>query len=113
MHAVICIGPHNQLLDNALYSTHKLEASNPLHAALRADPLPVLLILAISLQVCVASGKAVRDAPWQRCKTCKRAMITAELAGRRSCPLCHSQLPQEAGKGRGPKQARIIEGAAA
>lgn len=64
-------------------------------------------------QVCVASGKAVRDAPWQRCKTCKRAMITAELGARRCCPLCHSQLPQEAGKGRGPKQARIIEGAAA
>ncbi|KAF6259424.1 intraflagellar transport protein [Scenedesmus sp. NREL 46B-D3] len=63
-------------------------------------------------QVCVASGKAVRDAPRQRCKTCRRAMITAELSGRRSCPLCHSQLPQEAGKGRGPKQARIIEGAA-
>jgi Zn finger protein HypA/HybF involved in hydrogenase expression len=80
---------------------------------LHAVTLRVLPIFTLLLQVCVASGKAVRDAPWQRCKTCKRAMITAELAGRRSCPLCHSQLPQEAGKGRGLKQARIIEGAAA
>jgi hypothetical protein len=73
--------------------------------------LSLLLWVCLS-QVCVASGKAVRDAPWQRCKTCKRAMITAELGARRSCPLCHCQLPQEAGKSRGPKQARIIDGAA-
>ncbi|KAF8068393.1 Wdr35 [Scenedesmus sp. PABB004] len=58
-------------------------------------------------QVCVASGKAVRDAPAVRCRTCKHAAIVTELAGQRACPLCHSALPEgAAGRsgGRGPKQ---------
>eukprot|EP00775_Hariotina_reticulata_P008215 gene8215-8407_t len=65
-------------------------------------------------QVCVASGKALRDAPWLRCKTCKHAMITAELGARRSCPLCHSPLQEfTGGKGSsraGPNAAAIVQG---
>jgi hypothetical protein len=73
-------------------------------------------LLLVYLQVCVASGKALRDAPWLRCKTCKHAMITAELSNRRACPLCHSPLQglQEFAGGKsssraGPKPAAIME----
>eukprot|EP00879_Flechtneria_rotunda_P028297 GHRR01030396.1.p1 GENE.GHRR01030396.1~~GHRR01030396.1.p1 ORF type:complete len:109 (+),score=25.07 GHRR01030396.1:630-956(+) len=65
-------------------------------------------------QVCVASGKALRDAPSVRCKTCKHSMIAAELAPQQhACPLCHGPLPSQEGgsRGRGSlKQSRVIEG---
>jgi hypothetical protein len=51
-------------------------------------------------QVCVASGKAIRDAGWQRCRRCRHAMITAELApGQLACPLCHAALAGRAAGG--------------
>lgn len=43
-------------------------------------------------QVCVASGRTLRDEPKVRCRTCKHSMIAAELGDRRACPLCHSPL---------------------
>jgi WD repeat-containing protein 35 len=48
-------------------------------------------------EVCVASGKTIRDPNHVRCKTCKHVSILGELKGRRSCPLCHSELPNYAG----------------
>jgi hypothetical protein len=44
------------------------------------------------VQVCVASGRTLRDEPKVRCRTCKHSMIAAELGDRRACPLCHSPL---------------------
>uniref|UniRef100_A0A061SDB5 Wd repeat-containing protein 35 isoform x2 n=1 Tax=Tetraselmis sp. GSL018 TaxID=582737 RepID=A0A061SDB5_9CHLO len=44
-------------------------------------------------EVCVASGKTIRDNNWVRCKTCKHPSMITELGSRRSCPLCHAQLP--------------------
>lgn len=44
-------------------------------------------------QVCVSSGRIIRDSNWVRCKICKHPMITAEVRNRRNCPLCHSTLP--------------------
>lgn len=80
------------------------------------------------MQVCLASGRTIRDEPKLRCKTCKHAMMAAELGDRKSCPLCHSPLlhkqPHQqdlTGSGisrsssasssvssRGPKQVRIV-----
>mmetsp|Transcript_38234 Transcript_38234/g.108060 ORF Transcript_38234/g.108060 Transcript_38234/m.108060 type:complete len:1242 (+) Transcript_38234:70-3795(+) len=51
-------------------------------------------------EVCVASGKTIREPNWVRCKTCKHPTILAELQGRISCPLCHAELPNAAGGGR-------------
>jgi hypothetical protein len=47
------------------------------------------------LQVCVATGRTIKDEPKLRCRTCKHAMIAAELGDRTSCPLCHSSLQQK------------------
>ncbi|KAI8474040.1 MAG: intraflagellar transport protein [Monoraphidium minutum] len=62
-------------------------------------------------QVCVASGKALPEAGWQRCRRCRHAMITAELGGRRTCPLCHAALPagggQQAGVSASPSAAQL------
>ena len=43
-------------------------------------------------ELCVASGKIIKDPKWKRCRTCKHPMLLAELRGRRHCPLCHSPL---------------------
>ncbi len=43
-------------------------------------------------QVCVASGRIIRDNNLIRCKTCKHPMITAEARGCTSCPLCHAPI---------------------
>ncbi|KAL6750533.1 intraflagellar transport protein [Haematococcus lacustris] len=51
-------------------------------------------------QVCVASGKIVRDAPVLRCKACKHPMILTESRGLVSCPLCHAALPPPGDKSR-------------
>eukprot|EP00878_Enallax_costatus_P005934 GHUV01006225.1.p3 GENE.GHUV01006225.1~~GHUV01006225.1.p3 ORF type:complete len:113 (+),score=37.70 GHUV01006225.1:468-806(+) len=60
-------------------------------------------------QVCVATGKVLRDAPSVRCKTCKHSMIAAEMGGKRACPLCHGSVQPDGKASRGPKQARTIE----
>mmetsp|Transcript_8336 Transcript_8336/g.17822 ORF Transcript_8336/g.17822 Transcript_8336/m.17822 type:complete len:1276 (-) Transcript_8336:992-4819(-) len=52
-------------------------------------------------QVCVASGKIIRDANHIRCKTCKHPMITSEVRNRTTCPLCHAPLPPPGDKARG------------
>lgn len=49
--------------------------------------------------VCVASGRLIRDAQHVRCKTCKHSCITAELRGKRTCPLCHALLPPPGASG--------------
>lgn len=97
----------------ALCSTHPSQCALPQHHTdqtvnqhgERSCPLtPRLhcmhLSLALPFQVCVASGKTLRDEPRLRCKTCKHAMMTMELGDRTSCPLCHSKLHrhQEAAK---------------
>ncbi|PNH02582.1 WD repeat domain-containing protein, partial [Tetrabaena socialis] len=53
-------------------------------------------------QVCVASGRIVRDGNVVRCKVCKHLSIIHELRGSAVCPLCHGvlQLPA-AGPGGG------------
>ncbi|CAD7700281.1 unnamed protein product [Ostreobium quekettii] len=43
-------------------------------------------------QVCVASGKLLRDHNTLRCKVCRHPMIAAEVKGRTCCPLCHAPL---------------------
>jgi len=43
-------------------------------------------------QVCVASGRIIRDNNYVRCKVCKHPMITAETRSSNSCPLCHAPL---------------------
>ena len=50
-------------------------------------------------EVCVASGRTVRDPNHVRCKTCKHVSILSELGARRSCPLCHAELPSSGGGG--------------
>ncbi|GFR48747.1 hypothetical protein Agub_g10705, partial [Astrephomene gubernaculifera] len=52
-------------------------------------------------QVCVASGRIVRDGNVVRCKTCKHLSITHELHGSSVCPLCHGTLERPAVGGRG------------
>ncbi len=44
------------------------------------------------MQVCVATGRIVRDVPTVRCKVCRHSMIAAEVRARAACPLCHSDL---------------------
>lgn len=74
-------------------------------------------------QVCVASGRSLRDAQHVRCKTCRHGILSSELPGRAACPLCHAALPAgltaergggggsgaAAGGGGRSKQARAIE----
>jgi Zn finger protein HypA/HybF involved in hydrogenase expression len=43
-------------------------------------------------QVCIASGKIIRDNATLRCKACKHPMIASEARGLVSCPLCHTPL---------------------
>lgn len=45
-------------------------------------------------EICIASGRIIRDTKATKCKQCKHAMITAEVRDRVSCPLCHAQLSQ-------------------
>ncbi|GMH42155.1 hypothetical protein BSKO_10074 [Bryopsis sp. KO-2023] len=49
--------------------------------------------------VCVASGRIIRDSQSIRCKSCKHLMIAAEVLGRDACPLCHAVLPSGGGGG--------------
>lgn len=53
------------------------------------------------LQVCVASGRCIREGGGGgggslRCDTCRHHMLVAELGARVACPLCHSALPRAA-----------------
>ena len=43
-------------------------------------------------EICVASGKVIRDSKWKRCKRCKHPMLLVELKHRIHCPLCHASL---------------------
>ena len=43
-------------------------------------------------QVCVASGRIIRDVPDIKCRVCRHSMIAAEVRARVACPLCHSEL---------------------
>ena len=45
-------------------------------------------------EICVASGRVIRDSKWRRCATCKHPMLLAELKYRMHCPLCHSSLKE-------------------
>lgn len=45
-------------------------------------------------EICIASGRIIRDAKAIKCKQCKHAMISAEVRDRLSCPLCHSRLSE-------------------
>ncbi|GAX81565.1 hypothetical protein CEUSTIGMA_g8993.t1 [Chlamydomonas eustigma] len=51
-------------------------------------------------QVCVASGRIIKDGNTVRCKTCKHSMIVTEVRGRETCPLCHALLPVPGEKSR-------------
>uniref|UniRef100_A0A7S0R8E2 Anaphase-promoting complex subunit 4 WD40 domain-containing protein n=1 Tax=Chlamydomonas leiostraca TaxID=1034604 RepID=A0A7S0R8E2_9CHLO len=51
-------------------------------------------------QVCVASGKIIKDGGYLRCKTCKHPMMTAEIRSASACPLCHAPLPPPGDKAR-------------
>lgn len=52
------------------------------------------------LQVCVASGRIIKDNSSVRCKTCKHSMISSEIRNRTTCPLCHAMLPPPGDKSR-------------
>jgi len=43
-------------------------------------------------EICVASGRVIRDSKWKRCGTCKHPLLLAELHQRAHCPLCHASL---------------------
>jgi hypothetical protein len=49
------------------------------------------------LQVCIASGRIIRDVPTLRCKVCRHSMAAAEVRARAACPLCHSDLYSSSG----------------
>ncbi len=53
-------------------------------------------------QVCIASGRVIRDSNYFFCKACKHPMIIAESKGLVSCPLCHTALPPPGDKARQP-----------
>jgi hypothetical protein len=60
------------------------------------------------LQVCVASGKAIREGSTTlRCKTCRHHMLTTEISGRQSCPLCHGALQQPQQQSQQPPQQQV------
>jgi hypothetical protein len=58
---------------------------------------PSLLLLLHLPQVCVATGRIIRDLPAVRCKVCRHSMVAAEVRARAACPLCHSDLYSSAG----------------
>ena len=64
-------------------------------------------------QLCVATGRALPDAGWLRCRRCRHAMIAAEVAARASCPLCHAPLAEAAAAPRAgaPWGAHLTHGA--
>ena len=43
-------------------------------------------------EICVASGRVIRDSKWKRCQTCKHPMLISEIKYRVHCPLCHAPL---------------------
>ena len=51
-------------------------------------------------QVCIASGRIIKDSSCVRCKTCKHTMISSEIRSRTTCPLCHAMLPPPGDKAR-------------
>ncbi|KAG2494620.1 hypothetical protein HYH03_007139 [Edaphochlamys debaryana] len=59
-------------------------------------------------QICVASGRIVRDGNVLRCKCCKHLSITHELHGGTNCPLCHTPLPMPTGGGAGAAAAAAM-----
>ncbi len=77
-----------------------------------APPLPRPPLSGPRVQVCVASGRIVRDGNVVRCRTCKHLSITHELRGNTVCPLCHSALPTPAGGAGGPPGRTVSSKAA-
>lgn len=69
---------------------------NPAMDALLED------LVASKDQVCIASGRIIRDSNYFFCRTCKHPMIIAESKGLVACPLCHTALPPPGDKARSP-----------
>ena len=71
---------------------------NQLPVAVPPARRPSLLLLLLHLpQVCVATGRIIRDLPAVRCKVCRHSMVAAEVRARAACPLCHSDLYSSGG----------------
>lgn len=51
-------------------------------------------------QVCVASGKIIKDVGYYRCKVCKHPMMVSEIRNASACALCHAPLPPPGDKAR-------------
>ena len=63
-------------------------------------------------EVCVASGKVIKESKWKRCTTCKHAMLLSELGTRKYCPLCHASLyvtPKSAGPALVERPEQVVE----
>ena len=43
-------------------------------------------------EICIASGRTIKDSKWIRCDTCKHSMLLMEIKGLKHCPLCHASL---------------------